>query len=339
MLTASEAIRRLYGYLPPGIVKRLGPDRRKMFEALSEALQANIEQRIDWLRVETNPAQLVRFLPSWQAALDLASTRIATTGNTKQKQAQVVAGIRACSGDLSIPSLQALLGPFLDYADPSQLQIIEPDRAALKTAHTYGPTTALPAPIPNAFPPLICEWQITDDGPVSEAGAQVVVNITGQLEDLTFTLYGPGGVNQQVFFDRRELGEGAVAARSFVLYASSNKVRLDSQSIKGPTKGVWRLVCVSQGAAGTLHDASLFVEAHGRSATGAEGLGKSLFEIAVIADPVLMGPNADLETANDSLLRNKPAWLGASIVKKTAIGGISAIPDLPETLPDASLPA
>jgi len=339
MLSAREAIRRLYGYLPPGIVKRLGPDRRKMLEALSEALQSNVEQRIDWLRVETNPAQIVRFLPSWQAALDLASTRIATTGNVKQQQAQVVAGIRACSGNLSIPSLQALLGPFLDYADPAQLVVLEPDRAALRTAHTYSPTTTLPAAIPNVFPPLVCEWTIADDGPVSEAGAQVVVNITGNLEDLTFTLYGPGGVNQQVFFDRGELGEGAVVAKSFMLYASSNKVRLDAQSIKGPTRGVWRLICASQGAAGTLHDASLFVEAHGRAASGVEGLGKSLFEIAVIADPLLMGPNADIEAASDGLLRNKPAWLGASIVKKTAMGGVSAIPDLPETLPDVSIPA
>lgn len=337
-MTKDEYVRMLMSFLPPGVVKRLGPDRKKFHVAIAEFLYEALQAPVNILQRETDPGRANVLLGSWQAALDLATTKTATSGNLARKQEQLVAGLRAASGSLSIADLRALLGPYLDYADPAQIAIIEPDRAALKTAHTYQTVTSMPIPIPNAYPPGILFWSVSDAGPVSEAGAQVEISVTGNLSDLTFTLYGPGGVNQQCYFDRGELGNTVVTNQSFVLYAPISKKRLEQQTIAGETKGRWSLVCFSQGAPGVLHGAELFVEAHGRASDGQEGLGKSLFEFAVVADAALMGGNADVESARDALQRNKPAWLGASIVNKPSGGIVVAIPDLPDTIPDESIP-
>lgn len=337
-MTKEEYIRMLFSFLPPGVVKRFGPDRKRLHAAIAEFLFEAVQTPVEILQRETDPGRADVLLSSWQAALDLAATKTATSGNLARKQEQLVAGLRAASGSLSITDLRALLAPYLDYADPAQIEIIEPDRAALKTAHTYQTTTAMPIPIPNSYPPSVLVWPVSDAGPVSEAGAQVEINVSGNLSDLTFTLYGPGGVNQQCYFDRGELGNTVVANQSFVLYAAINKRKLEQQTIAGETKGRWSLVCFSQGAPGVLHSATLFVEAHGRGADGQEGLGKTLYEFAVVADAALIGSNADVESARDALQRNKPAWLGASIIKKPSGGAVLAIPDLPDAIPDASIP-
>lgn len=339
MRTLKELTASLLALLPPGLVSRMGPDRRKIWEAIADTLRTEISDRIDRLDAENNPAQVVQFLALWEEALDLSGTKVARFGSISRRQAQVVAALRSMGGDLSIPALRALLAPFFDYADPAQIEVLEPDRAALKAAHTYLAKTTLPAVIPTGFPPLVVFFEILDDGPVSDAGAQIFINVTGDLSQMTFTLLGPGGTSQQVFWDVGELGDGAVTNANFVLYAPPTK-QLNGASIRGQAKGMWSLICVVRSGVAALNSAAMFIEAVGRNSLGQECLGNELHSFVVVADPALLGPNADLDAAEGALLRQKPGYTGAAIVVKNIVmgGGVLAIPDLPTTIPDASIP-
>jgi hypothetical protein len=342
MRSLKEIATAFLSHFPPGLVSRLGPTIRKILDGIADAFRVEASNRIDDYRRETNPATCRTLLESWEAALDLSSTKIAQFGTEARRQAQVISVMRAL-GDLSLPGMRQALEPFLDYADPSQILIIEPDRAALQAAHTYPPASpALPATIPTTFPPLIVFFDILDDGPIGDAGAQIFVNITGNASLITFTLTGPAGTSQQCFFDVGYLGDGAVLAKDYVLYAPPSKVGANgTQSVRGFTKGRWVLTCLNRGIPmATLHSASLFIEANGRNELGQEALGNELHSFVVIADPALLGPLADLEAAADAIIRQKPAYTGGALVVKNMVmgGGILAIPDLPETLPDASIP-
>lgn len=337
-MTLRELYHSVLGLLPPGLVANMGPDRRLIWEGIAAALLSEVSDRLDAFIREMDPGRVVYFLVNWEAALDLLNTKIASYGTVERRQAQLVVALRG-TGDLSIPGLRTLLAPFLDYADPSLIQIIEADRTAIKAAHTYPTTSTLPATIPTAFPPLDVAFDVVDDGPVSEAGAQVVINVSGNLDDLTFTLRGPGGTGQQTFFDVGYLGSGMVTAQDFVLYAPPSKQTVAGATIQGETKGTWHLTCVSRFGTGTLHAASLFVEAMGRNSLGQESLGNELHYFAVVVDPALAGPGADIEAATDALLKHKPAHTGAIVVVKgTPMGPVAGWPDLPTTIPDETLP-
>lgn len=338
MATLKEIYSSLLALLPPGLVANMGPDRRKIWEALADAIRTEVSDRLDALIAEMNPARALYFLPLWESALDLSSTKIANFGTIAQRRAQVISALRGI-GDLSIPGLRALVALFLDYADPSLIQILEADRDMIRAAHTYVTAESLPLAIPAGFPPLDVKFQVPDDGPVSDAGAQVFINITGNLSELTFTLSGPGGTNQQVFFDVGYLGAGAVVAQDYVLYAPPTKRTITGANVSGQTLGDWHLTCTSRGAPGTLHSASLFVEALGRNALGQESLGNENHYFAVVIDPGLVGPNYDLEGATDAVHKHKPAYAGvAMVVKGTPLGPIPGWPDLPTTIPDDTLP-
>lgn len=337
-MTLRELYHSLLAALPPGLVSNMGPDRRLIWEAIAAALLTQVSDRLDALVREMDPGRAEYFLALWESALNLVNTKVSSFGSVARRQAQIVAALRSI-GDLSIPGLRTLLAPFLDYADPSLLQVLEADRDAIKTAHTYASTATFPVTIPAGFPPLDVAFEIPDDGPVSEAGAQIFINITGNLDQLTFTLNGPGGTAQQVFFDAGYLGSGAVTAQDFVLYAPPAKLTRAGQSIAGETKGSWHLTCVSRTGTGTLHSATLFLEAVGRNALGQESLGNELHYFAVVVDPGLLGANADLEAAADAVLKHKPAYTGSAlVVKGSPFGPIAGWPDLPTTIPDETLP-
>jgi hypothetical protein len=338
MRTLKEIYGSLLALLPPGLVGNMGPDRRKIWEAIADVIRTEVSDRLDAFITETNPARASYFLPLWESALDLSSTKIATFGTIAQRRAQVVSALRGV-GDLSLPGLRALLALFLDYADPGQIQILEADRDTIKTLHTYPAVETLPLTIPTGFPPLDVKFQVPDDGPVSDAGAQVLINITGDLSELTFTLSGPGGTGQQVFFDVEYLGSGPVVAQDFVLYAPPAKRTITGASVRGQTLGTWHLTCTSRAGTGTLHAAGLFVEALGRNSLGQESLGNELHYFAVIVDPGLVGPNYDLEGATDAARKHKPSYAGvAMVVKGAPLGPIAGWPDLPTTIPDDTLP-
>lgn len=336
-MTLSEVREQLLAALPPGMPQRLGPDLRAYYEGIAEVLKTWCADIVDRLRREANPRTCEQMLSRWEAALALTETTVAKFGTTAQRQRQVIAKLRE-RGSLSIPDIRAVMQMFFLYADPSAIQVLETSRSALKALHTHA-ASGLPAAI-TVFPGLAVTWDITKDvGDVSEAGAQVQINITGQLEDLMFELVGPLGSTQKATWDEGYLGTGAVVAQSYMLYAPRDKVfgvPPNTWSIAGPIYGRWTLKALRTGIPlATLHSASLFVEGIGR-VPGGEGLGAAMYEFAVVADGALLGSGYDLNAAYDALQRIKPAW---SVARMAMGGGLLAIPDLPETLPDASIPA
>lgn len=342
-MTLKEVRQMLLGALPPGLSKALGPDLQLILEGIAAALKQECADLLDKLRKEINPATCTELLPEWEVAFSLTETAAAKYGSTTARQNQVLAAWRQNAPN-SIPSLRALMQPFFLYADPDQIQVLETDRAALKTAHTYG-ADASGVNVPVGFPGGGTNFWVIDDGPVADAGAQLSINIDGWLEELTFTLTGPDGASQQAFWDVGFVGSGQVVDTNFVLYAPRD-VNFGTPTnplyVRGNTLGRWRLQVVSRGPhTARINGASLFVEAVGLNARGGEGLGSVMHEFAIVADPALLGIGNDLDAARRVLLKNRPAWTGSSIVKKNPVmgGGLLAIPDEPTTLPDASIPS
>lgn len=341
-MTTTEILAQLKAYLPPGLAPKLGPDLLGFLEVVADRLKARCADLADRLRQEASPLTCEQMLPDWEAAFGLTETTISRFGSVAARQAQLVSQWRAHSS-LSIPDLRALLQPFLLYADPTQIQILEADRAALKAAHTY-PSNDTFVVIPIGFPGVSTTFTVKDDGPLSEAGAQLRVKISGYLEELDFTLVGPDGGMQQGHWPAGYLGRGQVLQQEYMLYAPTGLLfgaPPQQTSTAGNTGGTWALLIYSTGPhPGTLHEAGLFVESVGRNARGGEGLGCAVHEFAVVVDQTLLGAGADLYAARQMLERAKGGWTRAGLLKKNAVmgGGLLAIPDEPTTLPEESIP-
>ena len=110
------------------------PDYYEELFAIAQSLKWAVKDRIDTLRTERNPAAAAEKLQDYELALGLQFTTTAQYGSTAQRQGQIVGRFRE-TGGITKFSLQTVMRAYLKYADPSQIQIIEPDRAALFGAH------------------------------------------------------------------------------------------------------------------------------------------------------------------------------------------------------------
>ena len=332
-MTSGEVYRSLLSFLPRGLPEKLGPQLHGVLEASATALKQECADVIDLLRREAAPSTAVLLLPEWEAALALVDTVLSRFGTITQRQAQVVAALRFASGSLSLPDLKAALSIVLDTA-PSNLTIAEPDRDALRAAHSYPGQQSNVAIIPFGVGAI--DFDCLDTGRLSDAGLQVDLVFSGSLAQVTFSVFGPNA-NQETLWGSATLGRGTLANEGLRLYARVSNVRgqVLQQSVTGP----WTLLCRAGVAGATLHSASLFVEAIDRYDAG-EGLGAAAHVFAVVVDPAQLGAQADVPAARALLQRAKPGWMNGVLVLKNAAlgGGTLAIPDLPETLPDASIP-
>ena len=342
-LSVQEVKDILLSALPPKFRRVLGPGQQLYYEGIAEQLKLNVSDLSDTLRLEVNPVTCTKKVPDWELALGLTQTPAATTGEILQRRAQILAKLRENSS-LSIPDVQSVMQPFFLYTDPTQIEVIETDRSQLQTAHTYSPA-GLPATIigPNSG---IFSIAVADDGPVSDAGAQVTVEISGPLSGTGFSLTRPDG--QGAYWPPSYLSTGTVTNQSFVLYAPQLKgfqgvsVTNGVQSFVniGSVGGTWRFTAfTSAGNTLTVTSVGLFVEGVGLDGKGGNGLGAAMFDWGVVADANLLGTGFDLISANLALQRIKPAWTTAHIILKNA-GALAnnAIPDAPQTIPDQIVP-
>lgn len=290
-----------------------------------------MQQAADSLRAEMNPATAVEKLSDWESIFRFASSRIARFGGTPQRQAQVVSKWREF-GATAIPIVQAIIGPLLGYADPTQLEIIECSRSGLRALHTYSwPDGNIPAM--GQYNELV---HVADNLEVSAAGAFIRVNLTfPTIENLAISVSSPGF--NVVLAITGALGVGSVTNKQYAFFAPT----FAGQDVDGD----WTLNIDNNGAStGTVNVSSgiqtdVFVEGIGRvGLTTEEGLGAFIFEWGVVVDPALEGvvSPSDRSAALAALQRIKPAHTIANLLIATSIDGACCIPDV--SLPDASIP-
>lgn len=305
-------------------------------DAIAGALKGTLTDRIDQLRLEVNPSTIEESIPDWEGATGLTHTPLASFGTDEQRRNAILSVLRE-HGAFSLDDIRAAVQPYLQYADPSQIEIVEPDRVAQQAAHTYADATPYTATAP--FNSSSRSISVADDPRVSPAGAIVNLNLTGLLDEVRFRLTAPDGFAKNWL--PGFLGSGSVTTQNFTLYAPEMAGRR--------ILGAWTLTVTAGGTTNaTIHSWNIFVEGLGVNYDAAtppnrigEGLGAALFEFLVIADPALLGTGYDIEGAFKAIQRIKPGHvLGSIVVKNTVMGGgLLAIPDEPTTLPSRSVPA
>lgn len=302
--------------------------------ALAGALKQVYADRADQLRLEVNPKTIVEKIPDWEGACGLSATDLARFGTPDQRRNAVLSVLRE-HGSFRLDDLRAGLQPYLLYGSSADIEIIETDRDALRTAHTYSDSTPL---VVGASSTAARTLRVLDDPRVSPAGAQVNINLSGNLSEVSFRLTGPDGTQQA--WPVRFLGEGAVTASVYTLFGR--------EFADAPIHGDWALsLTTGAGGGATLHSWSLFVEGLGVNLGGpppyppsrlGEGLGAAMFQFLLMVDPTLLGTGYDLGGAYRAIQRLKPAHVLGNYGLKSALGDNCAIPDDPTTLPDRSIP-
>jgi len=188
-------------------------------EAIACALQDGGQDVLDQLRAELSPLTCsAAGVALWEQSLGLSQSRIAFAGTLNQRRAQVISKIRE-SGTPTLDAVRTVLNAYLQYADPSQIVILEANRPALRRLHTYlwsgAKTLSVPATI---------TWDVLDDAKVSPSGAQVDLSLTADLTTVTATLTSPGGTS----YTRTTIGRGTVtSARTWapVAWTGTDTVR------------------------------------------------------------------------------------------------------------------
>lgn len=312
------------------------PDFYEELFAIAQSLKWAVKDRIDTLRTERNPAAAAEKLQDYELALGLQFTTTAQYGSTAQRQGQIVGRFRE-TGGLTKFSLQTVMQAYLKYADPSQIQIIEPDRAALFGAHLY----TFPAPF---APPASVKVTVADDSWVSDMGAQLFISMTvaGSGSSGIVQLRGPDGfIREWAVNDYRSLGIPSGGNTVFALWLCAPEFgpKLNAAGTafdRHKIKGDWTLTVKNMD---TVDLAGLFVEGVGRNSAGQDGLGAALFEWGVLAESAKLGAGADLLGAAAAIERMNHAHLrGVLLLDGALVTSIAAIPDDPNAIPDASIP-
>lgn len=339
MPSRSELKRLLISLLPVGSEQLYNCDETAYIggtlSALAGALKDTTTDRFEQLRLEVNPATMVEEIPDWESACGLSNTLLAKFGTEAQRRGAVWSVLRE-HGSFSLEDIRAAVQPYLQYADPSQIQIVETDRAALRSQHTYRNTTPLVVGTNTVEGTVI---RVMDDPKVSSAGAIVRFNFTGVLDEVQFFLGSPTGPPFSKAWESGFLGIGAVTGENYTLFAR--------EMAGAPINGEWVLYVRTGSTGATINSWSIFVEGIGVNFDNAspprrigEGLGAVIYEFVVVADPALLGAGYDLEGAYKAIQKMKPAHTRGNIVLKNVVmgGGLCAIPDEPETIPDRCLP-
>ncbi len=334
-MTQEEVKRLLISLLPEGSEDLYalgnGDVIGGILNSLGGSLKDTITDRYDALVRNLNPSTMDEATPDWEAATGLSNAPIAIYGTANQRKQAVLAALRT-RGAFSLDDIRAILQPYFLYVDSSQIPLIEPDRAALKTAHTYAGSALGPSPL--------CRGSVTvlDDPRVSPAGAIANFTITtARLDAVIVTLQAPDGrfgQRPEFYLDTEQT---TVTAQTY---------RVCFPELRGAAiKGAWTLELVS--AAGvniTVSAWSVYVEGLGFSYAGtppvpvSQGLGAAMFDFVAVADPTKLGTGYDLDGAQRSLTRWKPAHTQGGITQLSAAGTVCAIPDTTNAIPDNAVP-
>jgi len=325
---------RLMGGFPPGVwdVLDASDDFGWLLEGLAALYVRCGDELVTELRRELCPltATVGGLLPAWERALGLTSSDVTVAGSEAQRQKQVWARLRE-RGPLTYGMVRAVVAPLLDYADPATLRILEVDRDALRTAHTYS--VIEPAP---AAAPITRKIKVLDDAVVGPSGAQLDISGTiTPLEALGVELRAPDGTA----YTRGQFGRQSIGLPGF-----PSAVRVCFPEFVGvPIFGEWTVILTTM-LTGNFTRLDLFVEGVGRDSRGNDGRGAEIFEWAVLAEPHLMGPGASIRAADAAIQRinyaTRRGWLAFRSADPGAlpIGDIGAIPDNVNALPDRAIP-
>lgn len=291
-----------------------GPELR----AIAELLKTSGTDLVDQLRRNATPllADAAR-LAEWEETL---GQRPRPSASVDQRRLAIASRLRE-RGPCTYALVRAVLGPLLDYADPSQLEILEVDRDVLRAAHTYA------APGLPAAPPFTASIDVLDDAKIGEPGVQLDILITTtNLAALGVQITSPDGksVNKLNFARGGGLGQ---------------QVRVYAPELAGAQAGgTWTVLINSMIPGTSILAVQLFAEGVGRTSVGGDGLGAVIFEWVAVADPAKMGSLADLQAARDALARiNYATRRGALIVKPTAMT-YAPYPDTPLAIPNLFIP-
>lgn len=333
-LSVDDVKALLVSLLPPGssdlYALRNSDNIGGLFYAISRTLKAYGLDRLDQLRLELNPSTMVEKIPDWELACGLSNTPIARFGTTEQRRNAVLAVLRA-HASFSLDDIRAAVQPYFLYQDPTAIEILETSRTDLRSAHTYVNATPI---IIGASTTGYGTLTVLDDPRVSPAGATVQIELTGLREEVGFTITCPDG--NAVDFRPGYLGAGMATFDVFTLFAK--------QFADRAINGTWRFEVRTGPTMGATIDAwTLFVEGLGTiydymGQRVGQGLGAAIYEFAVVADPALLGTGYDLSAAYRAIQAIKPAHVLGSLVVKNGVAGVCAIPDEPETIPDACIP-
>lgn len=323
-MTTTQARAFLLGLLPRGIDRvydfSSGADFDKLLTGAAEQFALRVATPTDAVEADSNPVTLTSTgLAAWEAVLGINGA----ARSVAQRQAAIIARLREFGGASTLPAIKAILGPILGYANPSQLVIIETDRAALTLAHTY-PSTGAVAIVGGGSNAQSAK--VGDDPKVSQAGAQIYLDnfSASNYSDVSVVLAGPDATTKTWTNPSRG------AQDPLVLYAPE----FAGKAING----TWTVTVSSAAGNVNADDWRLIVEGIGWQTVmgGAQGLGAAIFEWAVLVDPALAGVMAppDYSLALATLRRIKPAHTQAYLVKKMSGGGLCAICDDPNAIAD-----
>mgnify|MGYP000237459235 CR=1 FL=1 len=331
-ITAGELRDELQGAFPPGVEEFVDWNDvpGDVLQAFAETIAATAVDAAERLRQDINPLTCgVTKLADWESVLKLSTTKTARTGTITQRRRAVISRLREY-GPPSIPFIQAILGPLLDYADNSQLVILEGDKAAQNTAHTYAWTGSVAYNTGN-FPTVY--FLVRDDASVSAAGCWVDFTITSSnLVGLGVYLTSPTGV--------------AISIQpNWTGSASSSTFRLYFKAFAGvPIFGLWQVEFFCSINSGTVTAVNLFCEGFGRDITKHDGsAGSGKFEWAAVYEPSKSNGSADLDAARAAARRiNYGSRVGAIVLRSTgntlAAGDYAFLPDDANALPDVMIP-
>lgn len=340
-MDALELLNFMTQGLAPGILENcwdfspnpLDPDFYEEWLAIAQSFKWAVNDRIEALRRERNPASAVEKLEDFEVTLGLHFTNTAQFGTDAQRQLQIVGRFRE-SLPLTTFGIHRNLEPYLKYGDPTQIVVIEPDRVALTTAHTY----AFPSGVPIGPGGVIVTANVTDDSFVSDMGAQLFINIevAGSGSSGLIELQGPDGyIVGWAVDDYRSLGVvvGPVTVFNLVLYAPQFAPFLNADRVtynRRQIKGLWKLRVVNMD---TINTAGVFVEGVGRNAAGQDGLGAALFEWGVLAETAKLGAGADLVGAAAAVKRiNHSHLIGSLLLDGHDVNSVAMIPDDPNAI-------
>lgn len=335
-MTQADVKRLLISLFPDGSADLYALDNTDLIggwiNSLAGALKDCGADRLDALIRELNPATISENIAAWEAATGLSQTPIALYGSTEQRKNAVLT-VPRMRGSFSLDDIRAILQPYFSYADPTQIEILEPNRTAQRTAHTYAGVALGPAPA------VLGSVSVADDPRVSPAGAILTFALTTtRLDALVLTVSGPGG-----YFAQRVAGFFDTEATSVV----GQTYRVNLPEFAGQTiNGTWTVEWFSSALVNvTILSWSLFVEGLGMNYAGSpptpngEGLGAAQFDFVVVADPALLGTGYDLDGAQRALTRWKPAHTAGGVTElSAALGTVCAIPDTTNAIPDNAIP-
>lgn len=330
MATAEELQQALIGAFPPGTHDRIdweGTPGDHLL-AISQTVLAKAVAPVEELIANACPLTATSDrLRDWERALGLSASRTGRFGTLEARRRAVIARLREY-GPPTIPMIQSVVAPLLDYADPLDLVILEASRSELRTAHTYtGVLTSTSTALTCVY-----TWRVFDDGRLSASGVQLDVTLThSDLTKLSVYVVAPSGETATASVFGRGAAAGATVRVSLPHMVASS------------VAGLWTAEFSASSGAGTVDAVDAFVEGAGRDSTGRPGLSAAKFELGVVYEADKSNGEADLDAARAAIARITYATRISALILREADGVLPAgeytfLPDDDNAIPDAIIP-